>query len=104
MLKKWKNKAHALQDSPQPRIWKKILKIGKKIFRKKIEKKIGKKIAWQFGGKTVLNAFHLTFWPWPVLCPQHGMVCPPVTSEAGAHPAGDTKSEHFEPARPGSES
>jgi hypothetical protein len=27
------------------------------------------------------------------------MVRPPATSEAGAHAAGDTKSEHFEPAR-----
>jgi hypothetical protein len=27
------------------------------------------------------------------------MVSPPATSEAGAHAAGDTKSEHFEPAR-----
>jgi hypothetical protein len=27
------------------------------------------------------------------------MVSPPVTSEAGAHASGDTKSEHFEPAR-----
>jgi hypothetical protein len=26
------------------------------------------------------------------------MVSPPATSEAGAHAAGDTKSEHFEPA------
>jgi hypothetical protein len=26
------------------------------------------------------------------------MVRPPATSEAGAHAAGDTKSEHFEPA------
>jgi hypothetical protein len=25
-------------------------------------------------------------------------VSPPATSEAGAHAAGDTKSEHFEPA------
>jgi hypothetical protein len=27
------------------------------------------------------------------------MVSPPAISEAGAHAAGDTKSEHFEPAR-----
>jgi hypothetical protein len=27
------------------------------------------------------------------------MVSPPATSEAGTHAAGDTKSEHFEPAR-----
>jgi hypothetical protein len=27
------------------------------------------------------------------------MVGPPATSEAGAHAAGDTKSEHFEPTR-----
>jgi hypothetical protein len=27
------------------------------------------------------------------------MVSPPATSEAGSHAAGDTKSEHFEPAR-----
>jgi hypothetical protein len=27
------------------------------------------------------------------------MVSHPATSEAGAHAAGDTKSEHFEPAR-----
>jgi hypothetical protein len=27
------------------------------------------------------------------------MVSPPATSEAGAHAAVDTKSEHFEPAR-----
>jgi hypothetical protein len=27
------------------------------------------------------------------------MVGPPATSEAGANAAGDTKSEHFEPAR-----
>jgi hypothetical protein len=27
------------------------------------------------------------------------MVSPPATSEAGAHAAGDTKREHFEPAR-----
>jgi hypothetical protein len=32
------------------------------------------------------------------------MVCPSATPEAGAHVAGDTKSEHFEPARAGSES
>jgi hypothetical protein len=29
---------------------------------------------------------------------QNGMVSPPATSEAGVHAAGDTNSEHFEPA------
>jgi hypothetical protein len=29
---------------------------------------------------------------------QNGMVSPPATSEVGVHAAGDTKSEHFEPA------